>query len=1079
MSFRTIDVAVAASIGSYTTTLQRAAGATDQLGRNLDQVDRKSKSTERSVEGLRDTLRTAGAAFAGFVAAQVAGRALQFFSGEVRKAISEATGLEQAVGGTEAVFKDASGTIDRFAERSADVVGLSKRQFREATTFVGSQLKAVGFGGEQAAQQAIQLTKIAADQVALLGGTTQEANAAILAAVSRSEFDPLERFGITINAAARDANAAALGFKKVDGEYSRQAKTLGVLKAIQDQATIAQGQFGREAETAAGKMQRANARLDDSRATLGNALLPAVVSFASAISEKVSPAIERLASENGPMLERLGSQFGDVFIQLLQALIENLPEGLRLLQAVIPILTALAGGAASLAPVVEQVADVVTGLPAPVLAAAAAFVVLNGPVAGLFGLGKSTVGVLGKLIEKLLGVESAGAAAGRGLAAAAGPAAAFGAGAVIGGTAAGLDVKAANSRAGDFIASLRGQFDLATAEGAAKYRAALLAEQDRIIKSGDTKRTLGNLIGSAFTDTADNAVAKSKAIDAELEAMFSAAEQRKRASTANTSKLAKELGITTEQVRELARANKVDLADGYESLRAPIGDAAKAAGIFKGEAADAAVSIEELAAGMQEAAPPLEKLAEALKLKGGAEALEKLTEKWAKFGEAVNERAVSFGSILDKFDPDLEAKGIDRVSKAEEGLADAMERVSDVQRDLDDVRYDLRTGRVIRRDDILREQEALRNLGKAQAAAAQAERDLAKARSEVLSPAEQIAKLERDRLAQIQRFVRLVEEASRAGLDPAFLREALAAGPGSSDALEAILSSPELVSLVNQTETQIRGLGEVLEGYGVIVDATADGFIGSTEEMAAAMEASKDRIGAGADAARDALIAALGDAQGRALAIALDIGHGIPDAIKAGIEAGADDTKAAAVKAVNDTMDAAAAAAAARTATDDATAGLPVDGPDKGGGPSLMDQIGNVVRGFFRPRIGFADGGTRLPGVASRQTAIYAEPEAAPESFIPWAVSKRLTATPVLRTTARAFGYELVKPSHRFHDGGYLRPMAGLGTTYAGSVRSGPESVTEDRSTKITGPVTVMAANLSDFERQVQRKAALTRAVGG
>jgi hypothetical protein len=165
------------------------------------------------------------------------------------KAGQSAGDLEQAVGGTEAVFKSASGTIDRFAKDSATSMGLSERAFREATTSIGGQLKGLGFDTDDAADKAIELTGVAADLAATYGGTTAEAVSA-LGAAFRGEADPAERFNLRLNQNTVNAKAVALGLAETTSKVDAQAKAQATLALITEQSADATGQFAREQDTA-------------------------------------------------------------------------------------------------------------------------------------------------------------------------------------------------------------------------------------------------------------------------------------------------------------------------------------------------------------------------------------------------------------------------------------------------------------------------------------------------------------------------------------------------------------------------------------------------------------------------------------------------------------------------------------------------------------------------------------------------------------------------------------------------------------------------------------------------------------
>lgn len=194
-----------------------------------------------------------------------------------------AAGLEQAVGGTEAVFGSAGDVIDDFARRSAESMGLSEREFREATTFIGGNLKRLGFETDDAAQKSIELTQVGADLAATYGGTTREAVEA-LAAAFRGEADPAERFNLGLKIGAQNAKAVEMGLAATTAEVTDNARAQATLALIMEQSADAQGQFARESDTAAGQAQIVSAQFEDMQAQLGQKLLPVMVKAGQVMS---------------------------------------------------------------------------------------------------------------------------------------------------------------------------------------------------------------------------------------------------------------------------------------------------------------------------------------------------------------------------------------------------------------------------------------------------------------------------------------------------------------------------------------------------------------------------------------------------------------------------------------------------------------------------------------------------------------------------------------------------------------------------------------------------------------------------
>lgn len=245
-------------------------------------LEKVGKAAEKNLSKTDQRLDKVGHGMQKAGASMLAGAGLAAVG--LYKAGQSAADLEQAVGGTEAVFKEASGTIDGFATKSAKAMGLSERAFREATTSIGGQLKALGFNQDDAADKAVELTGVAADLAATYGGTTAEAVSA-LGAAFRGEADPAERFNLRLNQNTVNAKAVALGLAESTSQVDAQAKAQATLALITEQSADAQGQFAREADSASGSMAIANAEFENAKAALGESVTPIIASVSGGLAD--------------------------------------------------------------------------------------------------------------------------------------------------------------------------------------------------------------------------------------------------------------------------------------------------------------------------------------------------------------------------------------------------------------------------------------------------------------------------------------------------------------------------------------------------------------------------------------------------------------------------------------------------------------------------------------------------------------------------------------------------------------------------------------------------------------------------
>jgi hypothetical protein len=243
-------------------------GDSSQLARELQKAEGKIAGFGDNARKSGDILRSAlfgGAALYG-----------------AKKLVQAAGDLEQSIGGTAAVFEQAAGPINEFTKGAADLVGMSENAARVITSKLGASLKGFGMSTDEAATQAINLTKTGADLAATLGGKTDDAVGALGSAL-RGEYDPLERFGIALKASEVNAKAVSMGLASSESNVSAYAKGQATLALITERSAFAQGQFAREADTAQGQAQRAAAKTGDAAANLGKSLLPVYTKIQEAV----------------------------------------------------------------------------------------------------------------------------------------------------------------------------------------------------------------------------------------------------------------------------------------------------------------------------------------------------------------------------------------------------------------------------------------------------------------------------------------------------------------------------------------------------------------------------------------------------------------------------------------------------------------------------------------------------------------------------------------------------------------------------------------------------------------------------
>ncbi len=195
------------------------------------------------------------------------------FTAPVALAIKAASDLSETVNKADVVFGAASGSVQQFAQGSAQAMGLSRQKAIEAAASFGNLFVTIGSSSDEAAKMSVAMVRLATDLASFHNIKPEEAIAKLQAGLV-GQVRPLREVGILLSETATKAEATKLGFKGVGGELTEQQKVLARYNLILAQSGTAQGDFARTAEGLANSSRIVKAQLEDLGANLGSVLLP-------------------------------------------------------------------------------------------------------------------------------------------------------------------------------------------------------------------------------------------------------------------------------------------------------------------------------------------------------------------------------------------------------------------------------------------------------------------------------------------------------------------------------------------------------------------------------------------------------------------------------------------------------------------------------------------------------------------------------------------------------------------------------------------------------------------------------------
>ncbi len=187
-----------------------------------------------------------------------------------------ASDLEETISKVNTLFgREMADDMERWAETAASSMGLAKQEALDAAGTMGNMFLQLKAGIDQSARLSQEMVQLSADIASfhnVAGGANQVLEA--MQAAFRGEYDSLQRFIPTINAAAVEHEALARSGKKSKDELTALDKATGAYHIILRDAGAAAGDFSRTSDGLANQQRILTSNLKDLSAELGEVFIP-------------------------------------------------------------------------------------------------------------------------------------------------------------------------------------------------------------------------------------------------------------------------------------------------------------------------------------------------------------------------------------------------------------------------------------------------------------------------------------------------------------------------------------------------------------------------------------------------------------------------------------------------------------------------------------------------------------------------------------------------------------------------------------------------------------------------------------
>lgn len=268
-----------------------------QLKAGLTQAQSAIKGVDDSVKvadggmkkftaNLKNVASTIGVAFAGTQVIQFA-----------KETIMAASNMAESLSKVQVVFGEGAAAVEEWGKSAAQNMGISNQAALEAAGTYGNLFQAFGLGQGQAQDMSLSLVQLASDMASFNNTSIDQAITALRSGLS-GETEPLKRFGVAMNDARLKTEALALGLiKSTSDALTPAAKAQAAYALIMKDTALAQGDYARTADGTANTMKTLQAKMEDAKVALGDALMPAF----RALLQILNLAI--------PLLQKLGNFF--------------------------------------------------------------------------------------------------------------------------------------------------------------------------------------------------------------------------------------------------------------------------------------------------------------------------------------------------------------------------------------------------------------------------------------------------------------------------------------------------------------------------------------------------------------------------------------------------------------------------------------------------------------------------------------------------------------------------------------------------------------------------------------------------
>jgi hypothetical protein len=253
-----------------------------QLVADVSQLKTGLAQAQAAIKGVDDNVKKSSTGMQNFVgnlkkvgAAMGATFAVSQVGAFAKESIMAASNMAESLSKVRVVFGEGAAEVEKFGKNAAQNLGISNQAALEAAGTYGNLFQAFGLGQGEAQKMSTSLVQLAADMASFNNTSIDQAITALRSGLS-GETEPLKRFGVALSEVRLKEEALRMGLiKTTSGTLPVAIKSQAAYSLILKDTALAQGDYARTADGTANTMKTLQAKMEDAKVALGDALMPA------------------------------------------------------------------------------------------------------------------------------------------------------------------------------------------------------------------------------------------------------------------------------------------------------------------------------------------------------------------------------------------------------------------------------------------------------------------------------------------------------------------------------------------------------------------------------------------------------------------------------------------------------------------------------------------------------------------------------------------------------------------------------------------------------------------------------------